>query len=384
MPAVQPPDLRDPSLRFMLSAPLADGAGAHLPVSLTRLIARDLELAAVVTLLRGTEVRLLTLTGPGGVGKTRLAIAAATEVIDDFPDGVAFVGLAPIADANLVMPTIAWVLGLRDMGDEPLQRRLIDGLTDKRLLLILDNFEHVVAAGPEVREILADCPRVTILVTSRVRLRLSGEWEIPVSPLALPAPMDPLSVEDSEKNGALRLFVERARAIRPGFVLTAETLPSVTEIVRRVDGLPLAIELAAARMKVLPPEALLQRLEQRLPLLSGGARDLPLRQQTMRDTIAWSYDLLTSAEQALFRRLAVFAGGFTLDPAEAIGAGARDASGGLQPLPAFDAVEGITSLIEHGLLWQSAGLPVSRESLGTRLLRMVGVVGDHPAGTDAW
>ena len=237
------------------------------------------------------------------------------------------------------------------MGTESLRDRLIEALTDKRLLLVLDNFEQVVTAGPWLRDLLDTCSEVMLLITSRIGLRLSGEREFPVAPLPLSTST---SVEDAGVSGAVRLFTERAQAIRPDFSLSAETLPAVAEIVSRVDGLPLAIELAAARVKVLPPAALLQRLEQRLPLLSGGARDLPLRQQTMRDTIGWSYDLLNDAEQALFRRLAVFVGGFTLDAAEAIGYDAADASGGRQPYTPFDAVEGVTSLIDHSLLRQSA------------------------------
>jgi len=327
-------------------------AQGHLPTLLTPLIDRDDELAAVVTLLRDPGVRLLTLTGPGGVGKTRLAIAAAAEVGDDFRDGVAFVNLAPIANSDLVLDTIAGALGLRDMGTESLRDRLIDVLAERRLLLVLDNFEQVVAAGPRLRDLLEACPGVTLLITSRVGLRLSGEREFPVAPLPLSTTT---TAGDAGMSGAVRLFAERARAIRPDFKLTAETLPAVTDIVSRVDGLPLAIELAAARVKVLPPAALLQRMEQRLPLLSGGARDLPLRQQTMRDAIGWSYDLLNDVEQTLFRRLAVFVGGFTLGAAEAIGFSATDTTG-RQPSTTFDVVEGITSLIDHSLLRQSAEL----------------------------
>src|SRR5215212_5870625 len=334
------------SARFPMPA-----AQGHLPTLLTPLIDRDDALAAVVTLLRDPGVRLLTLTGPGGVGKTRLAIAAATEVMGDFRDGVAFVNLAPIAKPNLVLDTIAGALGMRDMGTESLRDRLIDVLADRRLLLVLDNFEQVVTAGPRLRDLLDACPGVTLLITSSIGLRLSGEREFPVAPLSL---SPSTTVEDAELSGAVRLFTERAQAIRPDFGLTSEILPAVTEIVSRLDGLPLAIELAAALVKVLPPEALRQRLEQRLPLLSGGARDLPLRQQTMRDTIGWSYELLNDAEQVLFRRLAVFVGGFTLDAAEAIGFAATDASGGRQPYTPFDVVEGITALIDHSLLQLSA------------------------------
>jgi predicted ATPase/DNA-binding CsgD family transcriptional regulator len=351
MPSIPPPDRLGPSQPFARSASGVDGAGGQLPRPLTPLIARDQELAAVVTLLQDPGVRLLTLTGPGGVGKTRLAIAAASEVRHDFRHGVAFINLSPITNPHLVLATIAAALGLRDMGAASLQDRLIDILIDKRMLLVLDNFEQVVTAGPQMRDLLGICPGVTLLITSRIRLRLSGEREFPVDPLPLHTPA---TIADAELSGAVRLFTERAQAIRPDFHLTSETLPAVAEIVNRVDGLPLAIELAAARVKALPPLALLERLEQRLPLLSGGARDLPLRQQTMRDTIGWSYDLLTATEQRLFRRLAVFVGGFTLEAAEAIGSGAPNPS--LELVAPFDALDGITALIEHSLLRQSAGL----------------------------
>jgi predicted ATPase len=325
--------------------PLPAGPAARLPTPLTSLVARDQELAAVLALLRDPGVRLLTLTGPGGVGKTRLAIAAAHGVADDFPDGVAFVDLAPIANPDLVLAAIAGALGLRDMGNRSLHDRLLDVLADRRLLLVLDNFERVVAAGPRLRDLLGACPGVTLLVTSRIGLRLSGEREFPVAPLPLGTST---AAGEAAVSGAVRLFADRAQAVRPDFRLTTETLPAVVEIVDRVDGLPLAIELAAARMKALTPAALLQRMEQRLPLLSGGVRDLPLRQQTMRDTIAWSHDLLTPADQALFRRLSIFSGGFTLAAATAVAASPLD-----DDSPTADelsALEGITSLIEQSVV----------------------------------
>ncbi|MDQ2651700.1 MAG: LuxR C-terminal-related transcriptional regulator [Chloroflexota bacterium] len=340
---------QDMPLPRLPAAPLTGGGIAQLPQPLTPLIARDQEVAAIVALLRDATIRLVTLTGPGGVGKTRLAIAAANEVGADSGDGVVFVNLAPITNPDLVLDAIGGALGLRDMGTASWHDRLADSLADKQMLLVLDNFEQVVTAGPRVRHLLGGCPGVTFLVTSRTRLRVSGEREFPVSPLPMSLPVPG---EAAEASGAIRLFIERAQAISPDSRLTsAEMLPVVAEIVSRVDGLPLAIELAAARVKALPPAALLARLDQRLPLLGGGARDLPLRQQTMRDTIAWSYDLLDDVEQTLFRRLGVFAGSFSLAAAVAI---ASPHDTGVTPAD-LAVVDGMMSLIDHSVLQMTPG-----------------------------
>ncbi|MFN8661489.1 MAG: LuxR C-terminal-related transcriptional regulator [Thermomicrobiales bacterium] len=326
-------------------------APATLPLPLTSLVAREQEVAQVGALVRKSDVRLLTLTGPGGVGKTRVAIEVATHVRGDFPDGLAFVNLAPISSPTLILDTIAAALGLRDMGTEPLQDRLLDALRGRRMLLILDNFESVISAGPRLLDLLGACPGISFLITSRVRLRLTGEREFPIAPL-------PLSTSTSASGtgmpGAMQLFLERTQAVKPDFHFTDDMLPTVTAIVSRVDGLPLAIELAAARVKVLPPADLLQRMDKRLPILSGGPRDLPLRQQTMRDTIGWSYDLLNDAEQALFRRLAVFVGGFTLDAAEAINLAGQGPDDMPETYFSYDTLDGVSSLIDHSLLQQRA------------------------------
>ena len=304
----------------------------NLRTSLSAFIGRESQVAAVAGLLCRDDVRLITLTGPGGVGKTRLATAAAAAVADKFDDGVWFVGLAPISNPALVVPAIAQVLGVREAGEEPLAARLESFLADRRLLLVLDNFEQVVVAAPPVADLLGACPGLKVLVTSRVRLRVSGEREYPVPPLSLPVPEAASPGEETVSSEAVRLFFDRALAVKPDLALTAETAPAVAEICRRLDGLPLAIELAAARVKVLSPTALQARLERRLPLLTGGGQDLPARQQTMRAAIGWSHDLLAPDEQALFRRLAVFVGGFTLEAAEAVGGeGGRSAP----PSPPF-------------------------------------------------
>ena len=260
----------------------------------------------------------MTLTGPGGIGKTRLALAVAERGTADFPNGVVFIPLAPVGDPALVASAIAERLAVRERAEQTLRDTLTTHLAGKRLLLVLDNFEHVLPAAPLVAELLGACPTVRVLTTSRAPLRLSGEHLFPVSPLGLPETSRLASLADLGQTAAVRLFVERARAVKPDFILSEANAPAVTEIVRRLDGLPLALELAAARVRLLSPAALVMRLERSLPLLTGGAQDLPERQRTLRETIAWSYDLLRPNEQALFRRLGVFVGGCTPEAATAV------------------------------------------------------------------
>jgi predicted ATPase/DNA-binding CsgD family transcriptional regulator len=320
--------------------------GIHnLPAPVTSLVGREREVEAVCTLLRQEEVRLLTLTGTGGIGKTRLALRAARDLLDTFPDGVCFVPLAPIRDPALVIATIARSFGIKETGERPLLDLLETFLREKRLLLLLDNFEQVVEAAVVLSDLLAACPHLKILVTSRAVLRIQGEQEFPVPPLALP---DLAHLPDGERlvqYPAIALFLQRARATRPDFAITQANARTIAEICARLDGLPLAIELAAVRIKHLPPQALLNRLEHRLEVLTGGTQDVPERQQTLRNTIAWSYYLLDSEQQRLFRRLSVFVGGSTLEAIESIDKTLDD-----EPLP---VMEGLASLIDKSLLHQT-------------------------------
>lgn len=289
-----------------------------LPVPLTSLIGREQEQVALCRLLRQPKARLVTLTGMGGVGKTRLAMQVAAELSDDLIDGVCFVPLAPVRDPESVLATIAQALGLRETSDLPLEAYVQAFLREKHLLLLLDNFEQVIAAAPQLARLLTSCPRLHLLVTSRAALHLSGEREVAVAPLPLPNLTQLPTLADLAQVETVRLFVERAQAHKTDFALTEVNAQPIAEICLRLDGLPLAIELAAARVKLLPPRALLKRLSHRLEILTGGAQDLPDRQQTLRNTIQWSYDLLTEQEQRLFRWLSIFVGGCSLEAMECI------------------------------------------------------------------
>ncbi len=314
----------------------------NLPTQFAPVIGRAKELAAAWPLVLRDEVRVLTVVGPGGIGKTTLALELARQLMDNFPDGVFLVPLASVNDPSLVISTIATTLGVKEEAGRALIESLAKSLEEKQMLLVVDNFEQVIAAAAYVAELSNACSKLKLLVTSREQLHIRGEREFPVPPLELPdlkrlPPLDALS-----ENAAVALFAQRAHAVRPDFEITHENMRAIAEICIRLDGLPLALELAAARSKILTPQTMLARLENRLGLLTTGARDLPSRQQTLRNAIAWSYDLLDGAEKALFGGLSVFVGGFTLEAAETVCDAVADLS--------LEAMDGLSSLADKSLV----------------------------------
>ena len=321
---------------------MPDVSSGGLPRPLTSFIGRERELAQARRLLAGSY--LVTLTGPGGSGKTRLCIALAAEVAGDYPDGVYFVPLAPVRDPDLVPSTIAQSLGLQDARDRPLMDHLVSQLNERQVLLVLDNFEHLLAGAPAVARLLRETSALRVLVSSRSSLRISGEQECPVPPLAVPDPDASPAPEALAGCESVRLFAERAAAVLPDFAVDEQNAPAIAQITRRLDGLPLALELAAARVKLLPPEAILARLEHSLRLLTGGGRDLPDRQQTLRATIAWSHDLLTEGARRLLATCSVFTGGASLEAIETVCDGAADIG-----LPVLD---GLAELLDQNLMRQ--------------------------------
>jgi predicted ATPase/transcriptional regulator with XRE-family HTH domain len=325
------------------AVPLAARSSHNLPIAPTPLLGREREVVRAAALLARPAVRLLTLTGPGGVGKTRLGLQVAEEVADHFDDGVCFVPLAALHDASLVAPTILQGVGLGITSGSPVEA-LRDTLRARHVLLLLDNFEHLATAAPLLADLLSSCPRVKLLVSSRAALHVRGEQELPVEPL--------------EQATAETLFLRRAEAVHPNLALTVEALQAVSAICRQLDCLPLAIELAAARVKVLPPHALLARLDRSLSVLTGGARDLEERQQTMQATLDWSYGLLPLPEQRVFRRLAVFAGEWTLEAAEAV----CMAPEGAEPC-GLEMVEGLAALVDQSMIQLRAVVAEARFSM---------------------
>ncbi len=324
-----------------------DSRSHNLPRQTTTLIGREREWAAVVGLLRQPAVALLTLTGPGGIGKTRLGLQVAAELLDEYADGVWFVELAALTDAAVVASTIAQTLGVAEVAGRSLLEGVTDYLRAKRLLLVLDNFEQVLPAANLVEALLQAAPGVKILVTSRVPLHLYGEKEYPVPPLTVPDPQHLPTLQHLTEYEAVRLFIERAQDVQPDFAVTDATAPIVAQICRRLDGLPLALELAAARVRLFPLSTLLTRLDQRFRVLTGGPRNVSTRHQTLWAAIDWSYQLLSAAEQQFFRRLAVFQGGRTLDALDAVCNADRDLG--------VDVLAGTEALVSHSLLQQREG-----------------------------
>jgi predicted ATPase/transcriptional regulator with XRE-family HTH domain len=311
-----------------------------LSSSLTPLLGREHEEAAITRMLQGDRVRLLTITGPGGVGKTRLAVQVASAARTSFPEAVCFVGLAALREPDLVLPTIGQALGLRERDDLPLTELLATHLGSRQTLLVLDNFEHLMAAATDLSLLLAQCPALRVLATSRAPLRVRGEQEFALHPLSIPVAGKQLALDELEACAAIRLFVQRVTAVQPGFELSTGNIAAVTSICRRLDGLPLALELAAPYLKLFTPAELLARLSQRLKVLTGGSRDLPARQQTLHATLDWSHALLSGDARVLLGRLGVFDGGASLSAFEAVCAVDGD----------LDVLAGVRMLQEHSLL----------------------------------
>ncbi len=316
----------------------------NLPVQPTPFLGREHEVAALRDLLRREDVRLVTLTGPGGTGKTRLGLQVAADVSELFKSGVFFVNLAPISDPALVVPTMAETLAIREGSGRTLLERLTEELRQRQVLLLLDNFEQVVSAAEQVAALLAACPHLKVLVTSREVLHVRAEHEFPVPPLSVPDPDHLPDLATLSHNAAVALFLQQAQAVKPDFQLADVNAHAITELCARLDGLPLAIELAAARMKLFSPRALLARLGQRLSVLASVSRDVPARQQTLRHTIAWSYNLLDVPEQWLFRQLSVFVGGCSMEAIEALCTSLGSTSASI--------LAGVTSLVDKSLLQQ--------------------------------
>lgn len=315
----------------------------NLPASFTRFVGRQREVDEVSALV--DSQRLVTLTGPGGTGKTRLSIETARTLLDRFPDGVWFVALDSVRDPQLVVPTIAHTLGVREQPGLPMSAVLTERLAAEKTLLVLDNLEQVIAAAPDIASLLAATASVSILASSREPLSIGGERVYPVPPLAVPGDSLHPSAADLQGSGSIELFIERAQAVRPAFTMTDENAPAIAAICRRLDGLPLAIELAAARLNVLAPNQILSRLDESLTLLASSRRDLPDRQRTLRGTIDWSHDMLPEPERVLFRRMSVFTGGTDLETVQAVADPGHELSAG--------ALDLVTALVDRSLLRSS-------------------------------
>ena len=350
-------DLIRPERVFQLTAPglitdfpllkTLDLLPNNLPLQSTPFIGREREVVEVKKLLSRSEVRLLTLTGPGGTGKTRLGLQVAADLLEDYRDGVFFCALTLHTDWTLVVSAIAQALGVRESEGRPIVQSVKEYLCEKNVLIILDNFEQVASAAPQVAELLEASPGLNLLATSRAPLHIRGEYEYPVPPLAIPDLKQKHDLEKTSQFSAVALFIERAQAIKPDFAVTNENAPAVAQICVRLDGLPLAIELAAARIKLFTPQAMLKRLKKPLKFLTGGAIDVSARQQTLRGAVAWSYDLLNDEERMLFRQLGIFAGGWTIEAADAVCAAREDVR--------LDMFEGLGSLADKNLLRQQPG-----------------------------